>query len=86
MGPLRRLSLDRRQRHAHQQPPLRLRRHHQRFDHSGIAAQFVYYNVDEHEGLLNVVSQFDGITIRISPGQITANGGNGFMENGPMAP
>merc|ERR1712038_946911 len=43
---------------------------------AGIACQLVYYNVDEHEKFFEIVQKFDGIIIRINPGQITANGGN----------
>lgn len=43
---------------------------------AGIACQLIFYNVDEHDKFFEVVAQFDGIIIRINPGQITANGGN----------
>jgi len=43
---------------------------------SGIAVSIIYYNVDEHDKFFEVVDTFDGIIIRINPGQITANGGS----------
>jgi len=43
---------------------------------AGVACQLVFYNVDEHDVFFETVSKFDGIIIRINPGQITANGGN----------
>jgi len=42
---------------------------------AGIACQIIYYNVDEHDKFFEIVPKFDGIIIRINPGQITANGG-----------
>jgi len=43
---------------------------------AGIACQLVFYNVDEHDAFFEIMPKFDGIIIRINPGQITANGGN----------
>jgi len=43
---------------------------------SGIAVQIIFYNVNEHDRFFEVVSQFEGVIIRINPGQITANGGS----------
>jgi len=46
------------------------------FINAGCACQLMFYNVDEHDKFFEVVQKFDGIVIRINPGQITANGGN----------
>jgi len=43
---------------------------------SGIAVSIIFYTVAEHDKFFEVVGGFDGIIIRINPGQITANGGN----------
>jgi len=43
---------------------------------SGLAVQMIFYNVDEHDKFFEIVPQFDGIVMRINPGQITANGGD----------
>jgi len=43
---------------------------------SGIACQIIFYNVAEHDKFFEVVAKFDGIVIRVNPGQITANGGS----------
>jgi len=43
---------------------------------AGVACQLIFYNVDEHDVFFETVAKFDGIVIRINPGQITANGGN----------
>jgi len=43
---------------------------------SGIACQIIFYNVPEHDKFFEIVAKFDGVIIRINPGQITANGGN----------
>jgi len=51
---------------------------------AGIACQLVFYNVDEHEKFFEVIRQFDGIIIRINPGQITANGGNQQLFDSDM--
>merc|ERR1712086_698262 len=43
---------------------------------SGIAVKIIFYTVEEHDKFFEVVAGFDGIIIRINPGQITANGGS----------
>jgi len=43
---------------------------------SGIAVKIIFYNVGEHDRFFEVVGGYDGIIIRINPGQITANGGS----------
>jgi len=43
---------------------------------SGIAVQIVFYNHPEHDKFFEIMPKFDGIVIRINPGQITANGGD----------
>jgi len=43
---------------------------------AGIAVKIIFYTVEEHDKFFEVVAGFDGIIIRINPGQITANGGN----------
>merc|ERR1712194_449531 len=43
---------------------------------SGIAVKIIFYTVEEHDKFFEVVAGFDGIIIRINPGQITANSGS----------
>jgi len=43
---------------------------------AGIAVNIIFYTVEEHDKFFEVVGGFDGIIIRINPGQITANGGS----------
>ena len=43
---------------------------------SGIAGHIIFYNVPEHDKFFEMVAKFDGVIIRINPGQITENSGS----------